>query len=165
MSAKSYRRKTWQEKLADSKGLPKVGKVMGKMTARWGTGTMVVPAPLEVDELMRRVPKGRVTTINELREALARKHGVNFTCPITTGIFAWISAHAAEEAAAQGRKRITPYWRTLKSTGELNEKYPGGVASQAKHLKAEGLALEPGRGKKPPKVRDIAGHIYRPLPK
>src|SRR5687768_12733720 len=45
-------RKTWREKLADSKGLPKVGKVEGKMTTRWGTGTMVIPAPLEVDELM-----------------------------------------------------------------------------------------------------------------
>src|SRR3974390_887038 len=153
MSAKAHR-KSWQEKLADSKGLPKVGKVTGKMSARWGTGTMVVPAPIEVDELMRRVPKGGVTTINEIREALARKHGVNFACPITTGIFAWISAHAAEEAAAEGRKRITPYWRTLKSTGELNEKYPGGISAQAKHLRAEGLAIEPGKGKKPPKVKD-----------
>ena len=165
MSTKSYRRKTWQEKLADSKGLPKVGKVTGKMATRWGTGTMVVPAPIEVDELMRRVPKGRVTTVNEIRTALAKKHRVNIACPITTGIFAWISAHAAEEAAAQGRKRITPYWRTLKSTGELNENYPGGIASQAKHLRAEGLSLEPGRGKKPPKVKDFTGHIYLPSPK
>src|ERR1700722_13579745 len=103
MNAKS-KRKTWREKLADSKGLPKVGAVIGKMTARWGTGTMVVPAPLEVDELMRRVPKGRVTTINELRTALARKHKADFACPITTGIFAWIAAHAAEEASAAGKK-------------------------------------------------------------
>lgn len=156
MSAKSTRKKTWQEKLADSKGLPKIGKVTGKMTTRWGTGTMVVPAPIEVDELMRRVPKGRVTTINQIREALAQKHGVNFTCPITTGIFAWIASHAAEEAAAQGRKRITPYWRTLKSSGELNVKYPGGVAAQAARLRAEGLAIESGKGKKPPVVKDFA---------
>jgi hypothetical protein len=157
MSAKA--KKSWREKLADSKGLPKIGEVTGRMTKRWGTGTMVVPAPLEVDELMRRVPKGRVTTVNEIREALARKHRVNFTCPITTGIFAWIAAHAAEEAAAAGRKRITPYWRTLKSTGELNEKYPGGVTAQSKHLRAEGLAIEPGKGKKPPKVRDFVRHL------
>src|SRR3984957_20853224 len=139
MSAKSYRKKTWREKRGDRKGLPKVGKVTRKMTPRWGTGTMVVPAPIEVDELMRRVPKGRVTTINQIREALARKHGVNFTCPITTGIFAWIASHAAEEAAAQGRKRITPYWRTLKCAGGLNPKYPGGIAAQARRLRAEGM--------------------------
>jgi len=105
--------------------------------------------------LMRRVPKGRVTTISRIREALARKHHVNFACPITTGIFAWIASHAAEEAAAQGRKRITPYWRTLKSSGELNVKYPGGAAAQAARLRAEGLDIEPGKGKNPPAVKNF----------
>src|SRR6185369_12867729 len=108
-------RKSWREKLADNKGLPKVGRIEGKMTTRWGTGTMVIPAPCEVDEIMRRVPRGKLTTINEIRAALARKHNVDVGCPITTGIFAWIAAHAAEEAAADGQKRITPYWRTLKT--------------------------------------------------
>jgi alkylated DNA nucleotide flippase Atl1 len=159
MSAK-YERKSWREKLADNKGLPRVGKVTGKMSKRFGTGTMVIPAPLEVDELMRLVPKGRVTTINELREALARKHHADFACPITTGIFAWIAAHAAEEAAAEGRKRITPYWRTLKSTGELNIKYPGGAAAQAAHLRAEGVGIEPGHGKKPPKAKDFTSFKF-----
>jgi hypothetical protein len=69
-------RKSWREKLADSKGLPKTGRVMGRMTKHWGTGTMVVPAPREVDALMKRIPRGKVTTINELRAALARQHGV-----------------------------------------------------------------------------------------
>ena len=131
-------RKSWREKLADSKGLPKIGRVEGAMTKRWGTGTMVIPAPREVDALMKRVPRGKLTTINELRGALARKHGVNVGCPITTGIFAWIAAHAAEEAAAAGRKRITPYWRTLKSGGQLNQKYPGGVFALKRRLQAEG---------------------------
>jgi hypothetical protein len=159
MSAK-YERKSWREKLADSKGLPRVGKVTGKMSKRFGTGMMVIPAPMEVDELMRRVPKGRVTTINELREALARKHHADFAYPITTGIFAWIAAHAAAEAAAKGRKRITPYWRTLKSTGELNVKYPGGAEAQAARLRAEGVAIEPARGKKPPKAKDFTSFRF-----
>ena len=131
-------RKSWREKLSDSKGLPKVGKVCGKMTRRWGTGTMVIPAPLEVDALMKQVPKGRVVTVNDLRSALATKHKANFACPLTTGIFAWIAAHAAAEAEADGAKRITPYWRTLKNGGELNPKYPGGVEKAAKRLRAEG---------------------------
>jgi hypothetical protein len=134
----SAKKKSWREKLADSKGLPKVGQIEGKMTTRWGTGTMVVPAPTEVDELMRRVPKGKLVTINELRATLAQKHGVNVACPITTGIFSWIAAHAAEEAANEGAKRITPYWRTLKSGGELNSKYPGGVAALKRRLQSEG---------------------------
>jgi hypothetical protein len=131
-------RKTWQEKLADNKGLPKVGAIEGNMTERWGTGKMVVPAPLEVKELMDHVPKGKLATISELRHALARKHRTDIACPMTTGIFAWIAAHAAEEAAARGAKRITPYWRTLKAGGELNPKYPGGTEAVRQKLEAEG---------------------------
>ena len=131
-------RKSWREKLTDSKGLPKIGEVTGKMTKRWGTGTMVIPAPIEVDAIMKRVPKGKLITINEIRTALTRKHRVNIACPITTGIFAWIAAHAADESAAAGEKKITPYWRTLKSSGQLNEKYPGGIPQLKKRLQAEG---------------------------
>ena len=162
MSAK-HKRKSWQEKLTDSKDLPKIGEVCGNTTKKWGTGTMVIPAPIEVDEFMRRVPKGRVTTINHIREALARKHRVNFACPMTTGIFAWIASHAAAEAAAEGKKRVTPWWRTLKSEGELNPKYPGGVAEQAARLKAEGLAIEPGAGRKPPRVKDFEKRLAKQL--
>lgn len=69
---------------------------------------------------------------------LARKHKATTGCPITTGIFAWISANAAAEEAAGGKKNITPYWRTLKSNGVVNEKYPGGVEEQKKLLEKEG---------------------------
>ena len=99
---------------------------------------MVIPAPLEVDGLMKQVPKGRLVTINDLRTALAAKHKVDFACTLTTGIFSWIAAHAAAEAREAGSKRITPYWRTLKNGGELNPKYPGGVEEIARQLQAEG---------------------------
>jgi len=154
-------RKSWREKLADDKGLPKVEKITGKMSKRWGAGTVVIPAPKEVEELMRKVPKGKVTTINEIRGALAKKHRATIGCPITTGIFAWIAAHAAEEGAAEGKKRITPYWRTLRSGGELNEKYPGGVEAQAKRLRNEGLVIAPGKGQKPPTVRDYGKRLAK----
>jgi hypothetical protein len=131
-------RKSWVEKLNDSKDLPKVVKIDGRMSRRWGEGTCAIPAPIEVDQMMRRVPKGKLITINEIRAALARKHKATIGCPITTGIFAWIAAHAADEQAAAGKKRITPYWRTLKAEGELNPKYPGGVESLSKQLEAEG---------------------------
>ena len=72
-----------------------------------------------------------------------------------TGIFVGIAARAADEAAAEGETNITPYWRTLKSSGELNEKYPGGVDAQATRLREEGHVIELGKGKKPPKVKDF----------
>ena len=131
-------RKSWQEKLADSKDLPKVEKITDKMSKRWGTGTVVIPAPKEVDEIMKKVPEGKLITINETRAILAKKHGATIGCPMTTGIFAWIAAHAAEEEAAEGKKNITPYWRTLRTGGVINEKYPGGVDAQKKLLEKEG---------------------------
>ena len=148
-------RKSWQEKLADSKDLPKVVEITGKMSTRWGTGSICIPAPIEVDEIMKGVPKGKVITVNQIREVVAKRHGATIGCPLTTGIFIGIAARAAEEAAAEGKKDITPYWRTLKSRGELNEKYPGGVEAQAAHLREEGHTIEPGKGKKPPKVKDF----------
>ena len=39
------KKKSWREKLADSKNLPKVAVIEGKMTRRWGSGTMVIPSP------------------------------------------------------------------------------------------------------------------------
>jgi len=132
------KRKSWTEKLKNSKGLPQVQKITDKMSKRWGTGTVVIPAPMEVNEMMKRVPEGKLTTINEIRAALAKKHGATIGCPITTGIFAWIGANAAEERREKGEKDITPYWRTLKTGGEINEKYPGGVDAQKKLLEKEG---------------------------
>lgn len=116
-------RSSWREKLAQSKDLPK---------------TLLIPAPLQVDAMMKQVPRGKVTTGNEIRAALAKQAGTTITCPLTTGIFTWIAAHAAEEAAAAGEAEITPYWRTLKAGGELNAKYPGGIAAQKRRLEAEG---------------------------
>ena len=132
------KRKSWREKLADAKDLPKVVAIPPGMQPQWGKGTMVIPAPIEVDQVMRKVPKGKLITINDIRETLARKHGATIGCPITAGIFARIAAGAAEEDEAEGKKRITPYWRTLKSGGELNPKYPGGVEGQRAKLEAEG---------------------------
>jgi len=131
-------KRSWRQKLADDKDFPKVCPISDKMSARWGGGTCVIPAPREVDELMRKVPKGKLTTIDQIRRCLAARHGATIACPITTGIFAWIAAHAADEAEQEGAKRITPYWRTLKSDGELNPKYPQGVRNLAARLRAEG---------------------------
>ena len=65
------KKKSWQEKLADNKGLHRACPIDAAKSKRWGTGTFVIPAPMEVDQLMRHVPRGRVTPIHELRKVLA----------------------------------------------------------------------------------------------
>jgi hypothetical protein len=67
----SKQRKSWKEKLLDDKDLPRVITIEGKLSKRWGKGTCVIPAPREVDELMRKVRRGMLTTINHIRKALA----------------------------------------------------------------------------------------------
>jgi hypothetical protein len=138
MKTKTQKKRSWQEKLADSKDFPKVATIDCSKTKRWGEGTFVIPAPLEVDAEMKKVRRGKLTTIDAIRADLAKKHGTTIACPLTTGIFAWIAAHAADEAEQGGRFRITPYWRTLKAGGELNPKYPGGIKNLRARLAAEG---------------------------
>ncbi len=152
-------KRSWQEKLADDKNLPIVKVIDDKMSKRWGTGTVVIPAPREVDKIMKNVPRGKLITINIIREKLARKHNATIGCPMTTGIFAWVAANASDEAAAEGKDDITPYWRTLKSKGELNPKYPGGIEMQSALLEEEGFAIEPGKGKKLPKIKDFETYL------
>jgi hypothetical protein len=137
----SAKKKTWREKLANDNGLPKVITMDKKLSSKWGKGTCVVPAPREVDALMRTVKKGRLATIDSLRRALASKHSSTIACPITTGIFAWIAAHAANEGELAGDSRTTPWWRTLKTGGELNPKYPGGIEAAAERLRDEGHSV------------------------
>ena len=140
-------RKTWQDKLREPKGLPKVVKLKDKARDKWGADSMVVPSPQEVEQLMRQVPPGKLTTVNRIREIIARRHRAPLCCPVTTGIFVWIIANAAEEQERQGRKPITPFWRTLKSDGSLNEKYPGGTKRQRQQLEREGHTIA-ARGEK-----------------
>ncbi|MFH0768169.1 MAG: MGMT family protein [Chloroflexota bacterium] len=120
-----------------------------------GHGKMLIPRPIDVDALMRKVEKGKLVTVDQIRERLAKDCLADFTCPLTTGIFMRIAAEAAEEDLKRGEKQITPYWRVVKADGSLNEKFPGGVVAQAAHLKEEGHTIVPSKGKKPPKVKDF----------
>ncbi|HEV8130547.1 MAG TPA: hypothetical protein VGQ81_04805 [Acidobacteriota bacterium] len=154
MTAKFTSRTTWRAKLEKDQE-PKVVDIPPKMTKRFGFGKMLIPKPLDVDALIRRVKPGQLVTQTQLRERLAKDFGVDVTCPMTTGIFIRIAAEAAEEDLQQGRNQITPYWRVIKDDGSLNEKFPGGIKAQTAYLKKEGHQIEPHRGKKPPKVRDF----------
>jgi alkylated DNA nucleotide flippase Atl1 len=103
--------------------------------------TMVVSTPKEVNGIMREVPEGKLVTLDEIRQFLAKKYSTTIACPISTAIFINISARAAEEMAGFGEQNITPYWRTLKTGGFLNDKYPGGIEAQKAKLEEEGFKV------------------------
>jgi alkylated DNA nucleotide flippase Atl1 len=135
--------------------LPKVISVPVKFQKQMGGKRVLIPAPLMVDGLVRKVPKGKLVTVRQLREYLAGQFNADSTCPMTMGISLTIVAQAAEEDLQEGKKRVAPYWRVIKVDGSLNPKFPGGVAAQATRLKGEGHRILAGKGKKPPHVRDF----------
>jgi len=108
---------------------------------------VVLVNPSEVVEMMKKVPRGKLTTIVEICRKIGDKHNVKACCTLTTGIFITTAANASEEAASQGRDLGIPYWRTLKANGFLSEKYPGGAEAQKALLEAEGFTVTQ-RGKK-----------------
>lgn len=153
---------TWKQKL--NRSHPNHGKVVPVppgMQKRFGIGTMLIPKPLDVDALIRKVRKGRLVTVSRIRARLAADYGADHACPFTTGLFIRIAAEAAEEDRRAGKQRITPYWRLVRDDGSLNERFPGGVKAQATRLRAEGFSVMRASGKKPPKVRDFEKHLAR----
>ena len=128
-------RKTFNEKLQDSKDMPKIVVVEDdRSIERYGGKDMLIAPPLEYNEIMSEIPEGKLITITQIRDFLADKHGADFTCPMTAGIFISLVAQASNERDFDE----IPYWRTLKRDGELNPKYPGGIEFQKEMLEAEG---------------------------
>jgi hypothetical protein len=154
---------TWRKKLAQPH--PNHGKVVAvppRMQKRFGKGTMVIPRPLDVDAAMRRARKGKLITQAQIRAIVARAAGVDHACPMTTGMFVRIAAEAAEEDRRAGKKRITPYWRTITDDGRLIPKFPGGVAAQARALRGEGFSIERSSSSRPPRVKDFEQYLAKP---
>ena len=118
---------------------------------------MYFAPPLAYDQVMRRIPWGRLTTVGKIREYFARENGADFTDPITAGIFVSIAAWASFQRGTEE----TPYWRTLKAGGELNPKYPGGVEAQRARLEAEGhVVLQKGRKNITYYVKDYEAALF-----
>jgi uncharacterized protein YdhG (YjbR/CyaY superfamily) len=153
---------TWRGKL--EREHPNHGKVVPvpvRMRKSLGKGTMLIPRPLDVDAAMRRARKGRLISLSQIRGLLAAAGGADHACPLTTGIFVRVAAEAAEEDRRAGKKRITPYWRTVRDDGTLNDKFPGGARAQAALLRGEGVRVAAGKGKKPPCVPDLERYLTK----
>lgn len=137
-------KKTYQEQMRHSyPAHPIIKPIAPDMLKTWGEGTQVLPSPLEIREVMRTIPKGKVMTTVELCDILAKKHKVDMACPYTTGILMNIVAKAIEEDEHDD----TPWWRTLGSKGELKGSYPNALEEQMALLESEGFSFVK-RGKK-----------------
>jgi alkylated DNA nucleotide flippase Atl1 len=162
MSVKWKSRKSWREKLEKPpEGLPKVVTVPPEWEKMMGGRRVLVPTPLQVDGLIRKIAKGKLATVRQIRDRLAKDSGAESTCPMTTGIHLRIVSELAEEELRAGKKRVSPYWRVVKDDGGLNPKFPGGVEWQSARLQEEGHVIEPAKGKKPPRVMEFEKHLAK----
>ena len=152
--------KSWRKKLEKPMD-PKIIEIPETWASRIGHGKMLVPTPLLVDKVIRKIKKGRLVTVNNLREKLADDFGADTACPLTTGIFLNIAANTAEEDKASGKKIFSPYWRVIKNDGSLNPKFPGGIQQQEEYLKREKFTIFKGKGKDVLKVKDFTNALMK----
>lgn len=130
--------KDFNAMLLNSKDMPKIQTITDlKSIEKYGGDKMYFAPPIDYDRIMKQVPFGKLITVNKIREYFAKENGADFTEPMTVGIFVTIAAWASYQRADDK----TPYWRTLKSKGELNDKYPGGIESQKEMLEKEGHTI------------------------
>lgn len=136
---KKGNQKDFNAMLQDNRDMPKIQVITDERSIkRYGGNRMYFAPPSDYDTLMKKVPEGKVITTGMIRKYLSDKAGADFTDPMTAGIFVNIAAWASFQ---RNGEEETPYWRTLKSNGELNDKYPGGVMNQKERLESEGHTI------------------------
>ena len=131
-------KKDFNAMMKNNKDMPKIQIVEDeKNIKKYGGNKMFFAPPIYYDELMKKVPKGKLITVGQMRNYLAKQNNADFTDPMTAGIFVNIVAWASYQRTTD----ITPYWRTLKSDGELNIKYPEAIKLQKRLLEEEGHTI------------------------
>ena len=120
--------KTWRQKLDG--GQPAHVEILNKPFGGAPEGAkMLVATPRMVDAYMRNIPAGETRSVAEMRLDLARDHGADISCPISSSIFARIAAEAALEEAEQGAplSEVTPFWRVIGENSPIAKKLSCGV--------------------------------------
>jgi len=86
----------------------------------------------------KKVRKGRLVTLEHVREKLAKDFCVQTACPAST-------TKALQLISKEPRPVC--YWRVIKKNGELMSKYPNGVDGHASLLKKEGFKIDNSKKK------------------
>ena len=97
------------------------------------SGKMVKPSTDTVKEVVRKIKKGKLATLEQLREKIASDFGVETTCPASTT--------KALQALSQESRPVC-YWRIVKKKGELISIFPEGVEGHASLLEKEGFEID-----------------------
>lgn len=136
------KRKSWAEKVASS--APHQVKPAPADFAGMKKGEiMLVPSAQIIDAFIRAIPRGRSLDQKAFRAGLAKAHGAEVSCPITTGILLRIVAEAACEAGMNGARGVTPVWRVIDERAPTLKKLTCGPDFILAKRAAEGLSPRP----------------------
>lgn len=131
--------KSWYEKLHN--GRSPVVEVLDKPFAGLPPGSkMLISTPLEVQELVQAIPYGQSRSTADIRGELAKRHGAETTCPLTTGIFLRIVAEATLADMEEGKEPGTPFWRAIDPKSPVAKKLSCGVEFLKARRAAEGIS-------------------------
>jgi hypothetical protein len=144
-------KKTALEKININNDLPKIKEA----PVIWGGGSMLIPHPKEVMNVIDNIPEGKIMDLDSLRKKLAKQHNTDISCPMTTGIFVNLVGQAYDEGSIN-----SPFWRVIRNKGELNHKFPGGIEHHKNQLLSEGFSIIDKNGKF--YVKDYQMYIWVP---
>ncbi len=146
-------KKSWIEKFNEANAKGSVRKQTDK-------GLIYISTPKEIESIIKKIPKGNLITTKYIIDKLNKKYKVDFTCPLTTGIFVSIVANKSEEEKSEGKKNTTPYWRVVKPPkGYLYDRYLGQESRQKELLQTEGFKIIPSGTKKGPIVKNFEKYL------
>lgn len=138
----AYKRKSWVEKrdLSKEAEVKKIEKDFADIRAG---EKMLIATPLVVDEYIRQIPKGKETSLAQMRKDLAAEYHADKTCPVTSGIFLRIVAEAAYEEYEHGKAigRIAPFWRIIDERSAAARKLSFGTAFLKEQRRKEKLPV------------------------
>ena len=112
------------------------------------SGVMVKPSSDTIKAIVEKIRKGKIVTLEQLREKVAKDFQVDTTCPASTT--------KSLQILSKENKPIC-YWRVVKKKGELFSTFPGGVEGHASLLEKEGFEID--FNKKNPVVVDYENKL------
>jgi hypothetical protein len=95
---------------------------------------------VEVEQYLRHsVPAGETRSVQQMRRELARQHGADDTCPVSTAIFLRTVAEAAWDRIEAGTPvpDVVPFWRVVDPESPLARKLRAGSQWIAQQRAAE----------------------------
>ena len=119
--------KSWKQKMAAK---PPHTVTLDKDFAGVPAGSkLLISCPVEVEQYLKQhVPPGETREVQQLRRELAKLHGADATCPVSTATFLRTVAEAAWDEIEAGTpvNEVAPFWRVIDPKSPLAKKLRAG---------------------------------------